>query len=601
MNYKPVPDEPRVQNVIDMSMFSKRMIMTLLVCCSISASYALKFAVDKISYETLSDSTVKVTGFDFSLIEVTIPSTVEYKNVIYQVKEIGYRGLLGFKSSPASNSKMTKLVISEGIEKIGESGVASNGYLKTVSLPASLKEIGNKGFYKLGALQEYTIPDSNNLTRIGDEAFSECPNLFKGKPLLLPTGITEIGSKAFYNNNFTSVVIPKNVTVINEQTFANCSLLTSAILHNGITRIENGAFMSDEQLDYLDYDFPENLEYIGNSAFWKVPGIKHLILHGNLGKINATSFGRCKNLEYVWVKEGITSIDGGAFTVCEKLKYIILPSTLKTIETTAFGGFDNENHINRTFVILANEPYETKVSYVSDYYSINRPDYSTYSFGLISDGDCFFVKESALSLYKTRWSICKNNLYYKIPFNSELSYSTNYREFDTDYHVTAVNGNKPFIATGFTGESATFTSIDDGIVPAGTAVLIRKKSDENTWYQIAEQQGAQLNTTNYLKGVTYADEIPPYTEDGFINYVLYNGEFCRFNNAGILGDHKAYLQLPETMTSKYTIVFTDDVTNGISEISSEESESTIYNLSGLRVINPTKGIYIKNGKKIIIK
>lgn len=576
------------------------MIMTLLVCCSISVSYALTFTVDEITYETLSDNTVKVTGFTFSLKEVIIPSTVEYKNVEYQVKEIGYKGLYGYISN-SEVSKMESLVISEGVEKIGGLGVACNRYLKTVSLPASLKEIGNKAFYSLGALQEYTIPDSNNLMRIGEEAFYECPNLFKGKPLLLPTGITEIGSKAFYKNNFTSVVIPKNVTIINTETFASCSLLTSAILHNGITRIENSAFKSDKQLDYLDYDFPENLEYIGDDAFYGVPGIKHLILHGNLGKINATSFGSCKNLEYVWVKEGITSIEMGAFRACEKLKYIILPSTLKTIKASAFGGFDNNNHINRTFVFLANNPYETEILSVPDYYSINRPDISTYSFGLISDGDCFFVKESALSLYKTRWSLCENNLYYKIPFNSELSYSTNYREFDTDYHVTAENGNKPFIATSFTGEQAIFTSIDDGIVPAGTAVLIRKKSEDNTWYQIAEQQGAQFNTPNYLKGVTYADEISPNTEDGFINYVLSNGEFCRFDNVGVLGDHKAYLQLPTSMAAKFSLVFDDKVTNGISEIVSKEIESDIYSLNGLRVVTPTKGIYIKGGKKFVIK
>jgi hypothetical protein len=30
-------------------------------------------------------------------------------------------------------------------------------------------------------------------------------------------------------------------------------------------------------------------------------------------------------------------------------------------------------------------------------------------------------------------------------------------------------------------------------------------------------------------------------------------------------------------------------------------KSDIYGINGLRVINPTKGIYIKNGKKFIIK
>ena len=51
----------------------------------------------------------------------------------------------------------------------------------------------------------------------------------------------------------------------------------------------------------------------------------------------------------------------------------------------------------------------------------------------------------------------------------------------------------------------------------------------------------------------------------------------------------------------------DDGTTGIKEIVSEEQKESvidddaIYNLSGVRVTNPQKGIYIKNGKKYIIK
>lgn len=50
----------------------------------------------------------------------------------------------------------------------------------------------------------------------------------------------------------------------------------------------------------------------------------------------------------------------------------------------------------------------------------------------------------------------------------------------------------------------------------------------------------------------------------------------------------------------------DDTTTGISEIASEEQnaridDDIIYNLNGIRVTNPSKGIYIKNGKKYIIK
>ena len=46
---------------------------------------------------------------------------------------------------------------------------------------------------------------------------------------------------------------------------------------------------------------------------------------------------------------------------------------------------------------------------------------------------------------------------------------------------------------------------------------------------------------------------------------------------------------------------TDDAT-GINLVNAQNVEDgVIYNLSGMRVSQPTKGIYIKNGKKFIVK
>ena len=169
-----------------------------------------------------------------------------------------------------------------------------------------------------------------------------------------------------------------------------------------------------------------------------------------------------------------------------------------------------------------------------------------------------------------------------------------------DFHVTASKGNMPFVATSYNDKSVTFTSIDDYIVPIETGIVIRKTSDEDTWFQIAEQQGNTLSMINYLKGFTYSDIITPTTEEGNVNFVLYNGIFCRFSNAGMLGDHKAYLELP-SQTSESTLSFSfNDNSDGIIEIKDNINDD-IYDLNGVRTEHPKRGLYIKNGKKIIIK
>ena len=168
-----------------------------------------------------------------------------------------------------------------------------------------------------------------------------------------------------------------------------------------------------------------------------------------------------------------------------------------------------------------------------------------------------------------------------------------------DFHVAASKGNKPFVATSYNDKSVTFTSIDDYIVPTETGIVIRKTSDTDTWFQIAEEQGKTLSMNNYLKGVTYSDIISPTTDDGNVNFVLYNGVFCRFSNAGKLGDHKAYLQLPpQTAESSLSFIFSD-ILNGITEIKNDNANDYYFDLNGIRIEQPKKGLYIKNGKKII--
>lgn len=104
--------------------------------------------------------------------------------------------------------------------------------------------------------------------------------------------------------------------------------------------------------------------------------------------------------------------------------------------------------------------------------------------------------------------------------------------------------------------------------------------------------------------------------------------FFRFTENGVSGANKAYLSLParedvkgadfgcityngqligtgETALAKMMLVF-DDETSGVTEIKNVEvnkqnNDNAYYTLQGIKVLKPTKGIFIHNGKKIVIK
>ena len=83
-------------------------------------------------------------------------------------------------------------------------------------------------------------------------------------------------------------------------------------------------------------------------------------------------------------------------------------------------------------------------------------------------------------------------------------------------------------------------------------------------------------------------------EGGAFGYISYNSQFI-----GPKDEDDASL-------AKMMIVFDDEEMSGVTEIKNVETVKThhdnaYYTLQGIKVLNPTKGIYIHNGKKIVIK
>ena len=77
----------------------------------------------------------------------------------------------------------------------------------------------------------------------------------------------------------------------------------------------------------------------------------------------------------------------------------------------------------------------------------------------------------------------------------------------------------------------------------------------------------------------------------------------------VLGAHKAYLETsidvtPDDPSSAIALIFDDEETTGVNEVRSTNftnNTNEYFNLAGQRVANPTKGLYIVNGKKVVIK
>ncbi len=102
------------------------------------------------------------------------------------VKYIGEHAFGGHQSN------LTKIVIPEGVEAIGDYAFANAPKLKTVVLPSGLKAIGRGAFANCSYLENIELPEG--LLILDAEVFDSCVRLSKMK---IPASVTAIGVDCF--------------------------------------------------------------------------------------------------------------------------------------------------------------------------------------------------------------------------------------------------------------------------------------------------------------------------------------------------------------------------------------------------------------------
>ena len=147
--------------------------------------------------------------------------------------------------------------------------------------------------------------------------------------------------------------------------------------------------------------------------------------------------------------------------------------------------------------------------------------------------------------------------------------------------------------------TVTLTKVNN--VPASTGVVL--KGAANT-YNIPVIASSETAKGHLLGSATEATAYDAYT--GYTLYMLKMvGENAQFvpMKSGSLAAGKAYLKIASgnsSLARSLNVVFADEAT-GIQTVQSEGvAVDGYYNLSGQRVSQPTKGLYIVNGKKVLV-
>lgn len=218
---------------------------------------------------------------------------------------------------------LTEIQLPSGITSIGEEAFAGNKFTEII-IPSGVSKLGAGAFSGCELLQSISVEENNNnfsasngvlydkvgttlllcpggkegsytlprrTTKIAESAFKDCKKITE---LILPSGLTTIGSKAFSGMNLTTVELPAELVNLSPDAFAYCSKLTE------IT---------------VDED---------NTVFAVADGV---LCDKNKEKVLVCPPG----LEKIVLSEKIKSIEAGAITAGEKEQVIDLPFYLEKI------------------------------------------------------------------------------------------------------------------------------------------------------------------------------------------------------------------------------------------------------------------------------
>lgn len=131
-----------------------------------------------------------------------------------------------------------------------------------------------------------------------------------------------------YTGDNINIIIPHNITVIDEGAFRDCISIETITLHDNIKFISDGAFLNCQSLNNIT--LPDNLDFIGFLTFANCISLTNLTLP-NITTIYEAGFCNCFNLKNLTIPKSTTYIDENAFWGWNHTQTITLPSIFNDI------------------------------------------------------------------------------------------------------------------------------------------------------------------------------------------------------------------------------------------------------------------------------
>ena len=544
-------------------------------------------------------------------------------------------------------SNLATVTFAEGsqLESIGNNAFQQCYNLTSITIPASVTSIGRNVFQNCNNLASITVADGNTVydSRNGCNAIivkSTNTLIFGCKNSTIPAGVTSIGAWAFCTTCMTSIEIPASVTSIGGRAFLNCLNLATVTVYAPSCSLGEHAFDGCNNLANI-YVFSDLVDTYKAAENWsgyaeKITGITggycgatghetdvvwELTQHDDFYTLTISGTGAMadyaeasgqpwtamhSDIKAIVINEGVTSIGNYAFSLCEEATSVSIPASVTSIGYYSFNYCSNLTSLN----IAANSSLETIGSFAFNCAGLPSV---TFPASVKSIGNNAFDGSANL----TTVTLNSNPFIGESAFYSSTAVTMNLTANSAGgaYWTTFYNKNYSFEADANTqvfkaelvGTKITLHEVANRVVDAGEGVVLKTTGGNPEMTLTTSASGDSQN--NSLAGVSAPAGV---TADG-TTYVLNNGSngvgFYKLTAGKTLGVGKAYLTYSGTTAPGFFGLDVDNEnTTAINEHELNESHELSgawYDLQGRKIANgqkPTaKGLYIVNGKKVMIK
>ena len=471
-----------------------------------------------------------------------------------------------------------------------------------------------KGFSGNTNITGITFKTGSQITWIGDHAFKSCSILktinkvpaldfinswcFEGTALesvdLSQTKLQYLPNGCFYNcEKLKEVKLPPTLTTPNsgnwveaddakygKQAFQKTAIVSIDLTNTQLISLGDYMFADCKSLNTVK--LPSSLKYIWNHAFCN-SSLSSIMFPRSLQKIDAWAFQNTQ-LTNVVIPTQCSSIEQGAFSENANLTTVFINGVKCYLAVYAFANCGN---LKDVYITSNDEPNAERYGYP---FKNNSADLTVH------------VVPNYLDTF-TKLVTCNAP---KFDSNFSLTLGKEWTTLTSAYNLDFSN-----VEGGLTAYTAKYNKDNDAValtpvkkVAAHTGLILKGEKGKTYTLPILASYADGLDAVTDNQLVDCVDAVWSSSRDK--DYFLSNGKFVKSENAGWALPGKSFLYISSGRVNKSESplrVYVDNTATAINGITNNPvvKDEAYYNLQGVKVQRPQHGVFIHNGKKVVLK